>query len=332
MAEGRWLLRSRPEAPFRCVAVFTRKHPNHIPSHILKGYGTTDFNGEPIPRIPIFDRDINHEPPEATVVVVIGGAPEESGSGDGQTIGDQQIIARQRRATVAVQTIYSVEGANWFGLADDHPAYPDPNGPNYLGEYVPVVRYEMILPNWNSIDWVARRIFDFACYGIERWTVTAPLVFMRPLAEAGLRTGYTRKLRVGDPVLVEDMDGSIRTFIVQRVDPFWKKTHMQMATYHLATNSVIANATISGGRGGFAALRDPYDTKMIRKMRDMKLAKAIGGVVNQGGIFNQRQAGQYVNEILGAPTTPIPAIQYLDPEDLATYGNFKFMSGYDMVP
>lgn len=301
--DGMWRFIRKASAPFNVLMRFHIAHPGAL--KIVHSFGsypiTNNALGHPIsPNYVIGQPKTRYEPAEGNCVSVFGGGNGEDGN-------------RVRLA----RTLYNVASYNAMGLAPAHANYPNPDSPDYLGECVQIEVYDGTLNTQEAVDWVARRVFDAACFGREYVTIDAPLRFVVDLEDP--YQVRARPLRFGDVVELEQPDGSWVKYAVARVSPAYENDNAQRATYELVT---AVNFETVG------LLPSQYDLHSLTRARIRAAKRAMGEPDNTR---LSRVGNRRVNVSLWmANPVIIPGLelQDLDPES-PTFGSFVAMSGYD---
>jgi hypothetical protein len=136
--------------------------------------------------------------------------------------------------------------------AADAPGAPTgvPSDPSYLGRTVRILIIDAALADRTSVDLMARRVYQQACFGRPFVTFEAPLVLVGdPLDQLQVRA---RPLRIYDTVFISDPDGFLalppggQTGLVRSCNPHYDRTDkIQMATYevYLVDQTAVAQGS-----------------------------------------------------------------------------------------
>lgn len=314
--DGMWRVVRRPKPPYRTLARFTREHPGASKlSTDLDAYGTSTIDGRTVGHIPILS--INGQPserrtveaPEGNRVTVYGSAPNGS------------IVTATQGAAQLTQTAWNTKSYNVLNLNPGDDGYPVSTGnPEYLGEEVPIEVFDASLNTQGAVDWVCRRISEFAFPSRTRLTFIAPLVFIAD--EDDPYQINPRPLRFGDCVQVLNRDGvTWDDYVVSKVSPTYGHDVMQIAVYDLVTTTRVSE----------------YHTP-VSSLSKLKVGKVLGAraartatgqPAHSGrGFALNRQMSIGHSTWMGLPTLDAPEIQNMDP-DSATFGDFLTMMDYE---
>lgn len=310
-SRGVWRLIKKKIAPYTPLMRFYQSHPGSGKlAHVLGAYATTTSGSQTVvPNYINGNLDWWWEPPEGNQVVVLGS------TGGAST----------RTRFNLSQTLFNPASANFFNLASSHDFYPVPTSPNFLGEVVPIYVYHHIVANadpdgaMNFINWIARRVFDVACFARKYMTFTAP--YRTVLEASDTLAARPRPLRAGDIVEVETFaGGTFEKWIVVRCSPDYRDDNNQMARYELVRPENIEEYGIPVG---------PWDRYAL-EMRRHGRAKAEMGVHPKTSMFF---AGQKAASVSGVPLDQLPShpsqpIQVIDPDD-PDFGKFIPMADYE---
>lgn len=311
---GMWRILQQRRPPYNVLMRFTDRHPGdgHLP-HMLGSYPVDTVTGGPydgqlIPHN-FIDRTEGRrtEPAEGNCVLTMGGMPE----GNAQSI------------SMLTQFVFNPVSANFFNLGPSHPHYPDSQSPDFLGgDAVPIVVIDATLTTPEAVNWITRRVFDYACFGREYRTFHAPLRYIVDVTDP--LQAFPRKLRFGDVVEVLEPDGvTWRTWLVVRCSPSYERDGYQFARYELVTSSRIDSFGMPVGQ---------FDLFALERLRRKAARRAVGR--NYRAQF-LRTANRTVevgaSPYMALPAWTMPPIQNIDPGDPG-FGSFFFMPDYDPAP
>lgn len=303
--DGMWRLLQAKSAPYIPQARFYRSAPSGKIPHVVGGYGTSTSGSQTVLHGYCENYRSWVEEPEGNMVTVFGGASTASSSATGGT---------SRLTQVAVNT----NSFNPFNLADSDPAYPDTEHPDYIGRLVPIQIIDSTLSTQSAVNWVCRRVFDYACHAREFVEFNGPLLLVTEDSDS--YQTRPRPLRVYDIVELEQDDGSFLEYICVGCDPQYRKDNLQRAKYTLVRPS---NMTEKASLSRLGTIKD-----MLEKMaRNAVGAKNIFGMdfgANKG--FSTGAANAFMlPEVFNNP------LQDLDPTS-GNYGLFYFMPDFDPLP
>lgn len=311
--DGLWRLKTKPIAPYKILCRFVYgSHPGSlkIPVHLLS-YGNATVDGETVPIIPMLregPQDPGYrrhtEPPEGNSVTVYGAA--------------SSAVAAQGAGRLS-QTWINFASYNALKIASGDPGYPDfANDPNALGEHVPIHIYDASLNTQGAVDFVCRRVAEYAGFARDVIRFKAPLIFVDD-ADDDLQTNV-RPLRIGDAVQTS-INSTIETWIVTRCSPQYTQDIYQTAEYELVTHSQITTYGIP--MGALTPL------KLEQKWKKMGARAATGLPKNaRTGFAAARSVSVGHSQWMGLPMLAANRIQDIDPGS-PTFGEFLFMVDYE---
>jgi len=314
-ASGMWRIIQQKRPPYNVVMRFTGEHPGALKlPHVLASYPVDTvsggpFDGQTIPHNFIdSEGDETHiEPPEGNCVIVQGGLPD----------GGAQVASRLE------QFIFNPVSCNFFNLASSHAHYPDPNSPEFMGgDAVPIVVIDATLSTGEAVNWVGRRVFDYACYAREYRTFHAPLRYIVDVTDP--YQTYPRRVRFGDVVEVLQPDKvTWRTYLVVRCSPSYSRDGYQFGRYELVSSSVMDRFGMPVGM---------FDLWTLEQMRRKAIDRRSGR--NWRSQFlrtRNRSVEQGASSMMALPSGELAPAQFIDPSQ-PNFGQFKFMADYDPVP
>lgn len=308
--DGMWRVLEQKLAPYRILARFMSGHPSDGGStatvpHVDGAYGTATIDGEAVPvtfmRRGTFASWV--ERPEGNCVTVYGGALSEDAAKLGQNAG-----------SMLTQTLVNVRSYNALNLAEAHVNYPAPSTDgglsDYLGYYAPIRVFDPSLSTQEAVDWVCRRVYQYACFARKYVTFDAPLLLVTDPDDT--EQTNPRPLRFYDAVemwnpATQDFD----TYLVVSCDPQWGKDGFQWAHYRLMTTTNIDEFT------------SPPPSKTSYDFLSTYVAKSVMGLdtrVSKPGQKQFKMSG--LNDWVNLPEPTSPTIQDLDP-DSATFGDLS---------
>lgn len=303
--DGMWRLLQPKTAPYTPLARFYRSAPSGKIPHVVGAYGTSTSGSQTVLHGYCENYRSWIEEPEGNMVTVFGGASSASGSATGGT---------SRITQVAVNT----NSFNPFNLADSDPAYPDTTHPDYIGRLVPIQIIDSTLTTQSAVNWVCRRVFDYACHAREFVEFTGPLLLVTDDSDS--EQTRPRPLRVYDIVELEQDDGSFLEYICVGCDPTYRKDILQRAKYILVRPS---NMTEKASLSRLGTLKDILE-KMARNAVGSKNVFGMDFGANKS--FSTGAANAFMlPEVFNNP------LQDLDPTS-GTYGQFYFMPDFDALP
>ena len=314
----------RKHPPYRNLARFYINHPGsgkvlHAPGS-YPSITISGFDDQPVQCTFIESGDQTRiEPAEANCVFVQGGAfnPEYEGYAP---LPNQATSSTS--GSILTSFAFNPTSYNPFGLAPDHPHYPI-QSVDSLDEIVRIEVFDAGLPNQAACDWVCRRVFDQACFAREFMTFAAPLLLVTDTSDS--MQIRPRKLRVGDPVQIQQPDNTFRQYIVTRCDPAYEKDYIQFAHYECVTQTNI---------DVFGQPYSMYDLFSLTRDRIRQMKRALGHPARQRvNKSRSRELSVVQGGVLGYPSPKVPwtPIQYIDPSQ-SNFGQFKFMPDYDPLP
>lgn len=247
---GMWRLLQAKEYPYNTLARFETEHPGAGKTYGDGAYADASAtsplgNAQTIKRTFIRRRTLEQyvEPPEGNVVVVFGGANSDAAQEQGQA-----------GFSVLTQTLVNVASYNFAGVVPSDPAYPDTEGPDYLGRIVPIEVFDPSLSTQEAVNWVCTRVYRAACCAHKYLSFEAPLVLVTD-ADDGQQS-RPRPLRFYDAVEVYDpVLAQYVQYIVASCDPMYSRDRVQMARYTLVTTSNLADFAAIQLRSGLARYR-----------------------------------------------------------------------------
>jgi len=247
------------------------------------------------------------ERPEGNCVAVFGGAAQESAASQGLN-----------NSAMLVQVVYNVNSYNFLNLGSGDDGYPTPTAnPDYLGYYAPIKVYDATLSTPEAVNWVARRVFQYACFGRKVLRFKAPLVLVTDSTDT--EQVNPRPLRFYDPVQVWN-GTSYDQYIVRDCSYTYTKDHIQMADYELVTTSVIDE---------FGAV-PPVKNDIDQLMKLMKRSVFGSSPWTQFFSSQQKQFGGYSSDWMALPEPTIEPIQDLD-NTSGTFGQFLPSIDFDAL-
>jgi len=309
-ANGNWRLLQQKTPPYNNLARFRFDHPGSgILPHVDGAYGYDTDGAQTILKTFIKKGTFSStvERPEGNCVAVYGGAANEASGAQGFKSG-----------TMLTQVVYNVGSYNFLNLGTGDDGYPTPTGnPDYLGYYAPIKVFDATLSTPAAVNWIARRVYDYACHGRKILTFEAPLLLVTDSTD-DLQTA-PRPLRFYDCVQVyDDVLEDYVQYIVRDCSPTYTKDRLQWARYELVTTSAIDTI------GAVPPVKD-----IIRQMTRILKRTILGGSPWSPMDRNQhREFGNASSDWMGLPEPTIPAIQDLD-NTSATFGGFYPMLDYD---
>ncbi|MCE9559259.1 MAG: hypothetical protein K8R88_09930, partial [Armatimonadetes bacterium] len=304
---GMWRLVRKPVPPYNVLMRFHRQHPGakKLPS-TLRSYpitsGVAPYTSQLIsPNYMIRGTtQLSYEPPEGNCVTVVGGGSDENGN--------------QKQY---VRTVYNFASYNALALSDADPHYPVTTSPDYLGEHVEIWVGDASLNSQEAVDFVARRVFEIACYGREYLSFEAPLRFILDLSDP-YQTHY-RPLRFGDVVDVEQPDGSFRNYAVVRCSPRYTHDNNQTAFYELATCTNFDSVGM---------IPSSYDLFSLTRSRIRQARRQAGEPERIRPLRGKGRQVRYREMVMWAGADVPKQLQYMDTGE-ANFGQFVPMSGFD---
>lgn len=222
---GRWYVAPLPAVDADPIAEFRTYGPDQGVVSRPESYGTDNWVGQSVTTFITKDKFRTYmKPPEANMVIV-------STTGDLTASGDE---ARKSTCWAVNEKSY-----DFYTYGDgERRRTADPNHPDYLGTFVPVVVVDPSLgigaDSAAVLQWVTRRIFNLACRAVKMFNFEAPLVGILESEEPDAKP---RPLRYGDPITVNGFRAILRS-----CNPVWRKDELQMAVYEAETNGEILGA------------------------------------------------------------------------------------------
>lgn len=322
-ADGMWRLLLQKVPPYNYLARFEVDHPGDLKaSHVSGAYPDDTFTspkGNTQTRVHTYIQQGTitewPEPPEGNIVHVYGG-------GNATEASDQGTL-QHRFAQIAV----NFDSYNALNLDPAAPNYPDPTNADYIGREVPIKHYDYRLNSQEAVDWICRRIFDYACHQRIHKQFRAPLILVTDIDDP--KQTNPRPLRYYDIVQVKNDDtDTFDDYIVSEVNPDFSHDRVQMAHYHLIRTSQMATR---------AALKPAIDGTRINRAFQMG-QRVEGNSVVSVSFEPFPNAKAFADALSGIAGLPVPEItppagdtqpfQDKDPAS-GTFGDFGFMSGYD---
>lgn len=251
------------------------------------------------------------ERPEGNIVVVRGAAIDVQSGKSGRT-----------EASMLSQVAYNVKSCNFFGLAPGDPNYPGPlnadgsPNPEYLQYPAPVKVYDATLNTEAAVNFVCRRVAEFACVSRRIREFDGPLALVWDQDDP--YQVNPRPMRFYDAVQFWDPDAeSWETWLVRSCDPFWDKDNVQMARYVLVRPSNIDTVAALSADKGLSPLAN-------------WIKKTLFGLGSGARVETPRgkRLGMRSTVWAGLPESPLDPIQDLDPTS-PDFGKFYWMMDYD---
>lgn len=304
---GMWRILQQKTAPYNNLARFMTGHPGSgkLP-HVDGAYGTDTVGSQTIVKTFIqFGSDSwSVERPEGNCVVVFGSAPAAASAKQGYD-----------GAAMMTQVLYNVDSFNFLNLASGDDGYPDPTNPDFLGWAAPIKVYDPTLTSEFAVNWVARRVFQYACFSRKTLTFKAPLILVTDSEDA--EQTNPRPLRFYDAVQVwsgSDYD----QYLVKACTPSYTKDGFQWATYELITTPNISD---------FMAppVGDDHVARMFRAVMQGMFGLSPGGSISQP---QQKQYWGRTQDWMALPEPTLGVIQDLD-NTSGTFGDLIPMLGFD---
>lgn len=320
---GEWkLIVRKPLTVSNPLCVFHRgpselATPPYVPKYLLnvnEVYNTSVFKdkdgmGSDIARSFMIKETFQQrvEPPEATIVHVVGGAvtlPSTS-------------VSQSPAGALLSQWAVNVNAYNAFNLNPGDPGYPDTNkitNPEYVGYYMLLYVQDFTLQSQDAVNWVCRRYYDSSCTCRIHWTFKAPLVLITDSSDPNqIRL---RPLRLYDEVWAEDEDGSFTRFVVADCTPIIEKSVNSVALYHLISAPTVADFQ-QGPRYG-----------TVREKLVKTVWQSQGTPVHSGQRSSvNRQVSLVQGSALMLPHKRGATLQTLDPTS-PDFGKFKVITGW----
>jgi hypothetical protein len=309
---GMWRYLPKRRPPYNNVMKFWREHPGALKApHMVASYPSeTQPNGQVLVGNYVVrgTETFVREPAEGNLVQVFGAGVDGSSSG---TLG----------AALLTQVAVNPVSFDYLGLGSGHEHAPDPTSPDYLGECVPIQVYDPALTTQAAVDFVARRVFDSACFALEFARFQAPLRFVLDVLDP-LQV-RPRIPRFNDPVLLQQPDGSFRQYLVASCEPRYLKDEFMTADYELVTTTNIDVFGLPTGS---------FDLWSLTRAR-VRAAKVAAGLPPRARQTKgrQREFSVAMSPLVAWPAGLPTEIQQLDPSS-ADFGKFFYMPDYDPVP
>lgn len=313
---GMWRVVARKNAPYGYLARFTPNHPGNLKlPHLPESYGTEGTHsyasGQEVPVLPML-RGIEDqwEPAEANCVIVNGTTLNPSAF-PGNTKGMQHAFA------------INFESVNALGLGFGDPLLPDPTDPDTLGELVCINVWDPTLTTPEAAKWVARRVFDAACYARHYLRFRSFLPLVTDITDT--HQTYARPLRFYDMVEVWDnREDAWVPYVVIKCSPRYKKSGFMYADYVLMSTTPITQ--FAQGTGPI----DPF--RIEQRYRKGAARRSMGHPAHSAMVFSsQRQISFSLGAASTLPVQTSAALQVLDPTD-PNFGTFLTLPGYDPAP
>lgn len=323
---GMWRVKQQKTYPYTNLVRFCYGHPDDIDlsstkklPHVDGAYGSDTVGSQTVTRTFIRKGtdSMKVERPEGNCVAVFGGALLDSAS-----------KASEDGAAMLTQVLYNVRSYNFLNLSDVHAKYPAPDATDpddYLGYYAPIKVYDPTLSAQDAVDWVARRVYQYACFGRKVYSFQSPLILVTDSGD----TAQTQPRPLGwyDAVQVfNGLDGSNNPtwtqWIVTGVTIAYGKDDHQYATYELTTSSAIDGV---GSATGWAATK-PTDAAF----QAVKWILQRGfGLTGSKDTHNKAFRGSgRTPDWMALPEPTADAIQDLDPAS-TTFGQLLPTLGFD---
>jgi len=314
-AGGMWRLIQRQAPPYNYLMRFYIEHPGaKKAAHRLESYADVTLGSGQVQKANYIiggTESYTYEPPEGNLVQVFGSATDGKLSGKGS-------VAR------VMSFAFNPQSYNAFNLSTGHTHYPEgpDDNPDFLGECVQIQVFDPTLTDQAAADWICRRIYDVACFGREYMRFRAPLVLVTDDSDANQT--YPRPLRFGDPVEIQQRDGSYRTYLCTKCNPSYTQDGFQEAEYEFVTTT---NIDVVG------LLPSSYDLASLTRTRIRAAKRAMGQTSKDNPTrANSRHFSISAAIIAGYPVfgaqTPI---QNMDTTS-ADFGQFFYLEGYDPAP
>lgn len=205
-ASGQWRLIYNPTAPYTSLYSFV--FSDGIPAGVMPMEdGAAGAWTAPV----VKGSYRSHvEAPEGNIVMVVGAGGVLPSDG-----GPQQMT-----------------GVVWnprsFNLDPGTPTATDYYHEDYLGRMVPLLYADPTLKTQQAVNFVARRIYDFACHARKWAAFQAPLVLVTAARTGDTAQTRPRPLRIGDGVTVQGSNAVIRS-----VNADYRKDSVQLAEYEV---------------------------------------------------------------------------------------------------
>lgn len=308
-SRGMWRVLQQKTAPYTNLARFVYGHPGSLKlPHADGAYGTDTVGSQTVVRtfIQYGSDETRTERPEGNCVVVYGSAPATEAA-----------KASYPGAAMLTQVLYNVDSFNFLNLGTVDDGYPDPTNPDFLGWAAPIKVYDPTLTTETAVNWVARRVFQYACFSRQILSFKAPLILVTDSGDT--EQTNPRPLRFYDPVGVwngVDYD----QYLVRACTPAYSKDGFQWATYELMTTPNIADF-----------MAPPVGQDQVARMVRVMLQGAFG--LAPGSQLSKPQQKEYVGrsfDWMALPEPTIGVIQDLDNES-ATFGDLLPMLGFDAL-
>ncbi len=211
---GKWRARGPSIAPYTNLIHFV-KSPTGAGKLSMRpeSYGTAGWWGNAPVTVPIRKGTFSTyvKPPEANAVLV---------TGTGQLLPNKggQFRLSQWAVNKYSYNFYTDEDGNTVQTAD-------PDHPDYLGRFVPLIVIDPTLQTQEAVDWTTRRYYDFTAHAIK---MTEPFQAPLPLITVAGDTHQTkpRPPRYYDPCTI---DGA--QFLIRNCNPSYVHDGIQMATF-----------------------------------------------------------------------------------------------------
>lgn len=205
--DGMWRLLPPAIAPYNNIAEFvtTGGYAGHVQSHPgAYPYQTTFVRNRTLRTYTV--------PPEANFVLVTGTGELTPGMQGGTQMPNWD-------ANPNSFNFLTDAGGNLIETAD-------PDHPDYLGRYVPLVIVNPALQTYQAVAFSTRRYYDIACRAVKMMSFQAPLLLVWDAADTYQRA--PRPLRYYDAVLVDGVQ-----WLVRNCNPAYRHDSQQWAQYEL---------------------------------------------------------------------------------------------------
>lgn len=309
--EGKWRVLEQKRGPdYNYLVRFEVEHPGGATlGHVEAAYGTSTNGSQTVTHTYIKHGTLNEywEKPEGNHIMVIGGATGADGGKAGAG------AARLSQVAINVNSYDAMNvGAGNTGYPDTDPE----NNPDYIGRMVPIYYVDSSLATQKAVDWVCRRIYDYAAHARHIMTFEAPLTLVTDVEDTEQQR--PRPLRFYDFVQVY-WRGSWQTYIVLECSPVYTKDKFQWARYTLVRPSNLDDVAVLR-RGG-----TPWE-------RFLKAAQNATGSMAVNGVNFSKNIGlrTSTSDLVVLPEPSASPLQELDPAD-PDYGAFNYMADYDPI-
>lgn len=294
-------------------------------------YAKTTVGGQEVVHMPILSDSTDEkgtetwEGPDCNLVYVVGGGT--AGGKQSATVsprfGSTSTIDSKVSEHIS-QVAVNVRSFNALGLGSGHANYPTPDtgGRDFIGEVRPVHVYMASLSTQEAVDWMTRRIYDFAAHArtFKRFKSWMPLI----VDSNDPFQIYPRMPRIYDPVEVYDEEQSKWvSYVIADCKMCGLHNNLMMMEY------LIVRTT------AWDKFAYPFMSFNAAKM----FRNIMAGAVTTGAAAVRREQHTWKDiEVKAMPKNAwsnLPAlagnaIQNLDPDD-ANFGKFNYMAGYDPI-